>query len=820
MKNKYNRRIPKYINNNKNIQSGGDRVIPSYMNKKNSPYKSKDINTQHYKNKNPEPPPNTDNDLISFKINKEMINNMVNTVPAYRQIYPSPYIPVKYPMPNTPYVSGVGTQPMYGPNNIPIINNYKIDTGGFNVDHSNLNQIYEDILPIEIRNSSFETIKDRMLLYTYLRATFINYADGENIDLNNPGLKGGSRKRKTFNILDRVKLMDFNPFNVNKFSANPYSNLPDRMLLYRSCYPLNLNISGRKLECSKNSLGINIRVYNMNVAELSAKKMTKTFDWHRFDLWREIGFYEYIKEKIIKRNVCPNFNVMYSYYIAQNNVIDFKKFNLVKKKNMNENEIKKQMIKQKDEENILMDAIKEELRLRGEESRLGFIYKVDKNKRPFKFGSFIYNQNNKDLAYITDIPYNDNTVFFYKMINFNSNVNDIRSIMWAELEVKWEVKQSDELRGLLLPNYNDTIIKNLDNYTKQLKEYEVYNILRRYSPLHPSGMCLISLTESYNYPLRLWASRIYERDLNVTNKMINTGFHSEKVWYSILFQLFVAMIVMYNEKICITKMDMDDNVFIKFVGREDSNNGYWKYIINNVEYFIPNYGYMVIIDTNYKDIPNNTDTVSRNGIYNLNRKKIYSPTIFPVDDGTTDEPTPETNDTVSYVDQCNLENFKTIFNNNNFDTSHMGYGGIPPPDKVKTILTNIQEDLASIIPPTNYSTNLEEILIKRFTLFLHNRIGTNVLKEEEEYINFGVPVANKKSGTVYATQDQKFALYVKYNDDSFNTVLNLDSVVSSNDEILFEFNSREPLVLNYKLVDQKFTTDNLLDTYKIFINNQ
>ena len=820
MNNKQNRNIPKYINKNKNIQNGGERVIPSYMNKKNSPYKSKDMNTQHYNNKNPEPQQNTNDDLVSFKINKEMFNNMANTVPAYRQIYPSPYIPVKYPMPNTAHVTGVGTQPMYGPNNIPIINNYKIDTGGFNIDHSNLNQIYEDILPMEIRNSSFETIKDRLLLYTYLRATFINYSDGENIDLNNPGMGGSGRKRKTFNILDRVKLMDFNPFNIAKFSANPYEKLPDRMILYRSCYPLNLNIAGRKLQCSKNNLGINIRIYNMNVAELSAKKMTRKFDWHRFDLWREIGFYEYIKEHIIKRNVCPNFNVMYSYYICENHIIDFKKFNLVKKQKMNQNEIKKQLIKQRDEEKIIMDAIKEELRKRSKESRLGFIYRNDKSTppKPFKFGSFIREINNNDIAYITDIPYNDNSLFYIKMIDLNSNIDNIKSIKWDYLYDKWQVIDPTEVDRILrnLPNYNEKIIKNLENDTKQLQEYEIYNILRRYSPLYPSGSCLIALTESYNYPLRLWASRIYEKDLNVTNKMINTGFHSEKVWYSILFQLFIAMAVMYENKICITEMTLDDHVFIKFVGREDNNNGYWKYIINNIEYHIPNYGYMVIIDTNYKDISNNTATLSR-GIYSNNLKKIYSPNIFPEhDQNNTVEPTAEDKDTKDHVDTCNFQNYQNIFNKNNFDSSHLGYGGIPPPDKIKTLLDKINAGFKS---KDKLYVDLDKILVQHFTLFLHNRIGTNVLKDEEQFINFGIPVANKKSGTIYATQNGKFALYVKYNDNSIDNVLDLESLPDPTDQLLFSFDSREPLVQNYKLIDQKFTTDNLLDTYKIYINN-
>ena len=33
----------------------------------------------------------------------------------------------------------------------------------------------------------------------------------------------------------------------------------------------------------------------MNIAEVCAKRISDNYDWNRFDLWREIGLYEYIR---------------------------------------------------------------------------------------------------------------------------------------------------------------------------------------------------------------------------------------------------------------------------------------------------------------------------------------------------------------------------------------------------------------------------------------------------------------------------------------------------------------------------------------------
>ena len=52
------------------------------------------------------------------------------------------------------------------------------------MDHINLDDIYQDILPSELKYSKLSSIMDRLSLYTFLRSSFITYDDGDYINLS------------------------------------------------------------------------------------------------------------------------------------------------------------------------------------------------------------------------------------------------------------------------------------------------------------------------------------------------------------------------------------------------------------------------------------------------------------------------------------------------------------------------------------------------------------------------------------------------------------------------------------------------------------
>ena len=48
-----------------------------------------------------------------------------------------------------------------------------------------------------------------------------------------------------------------------------------------------------------------------------------------FNLWREIAFYEFTREEILKKIICPHFPMMYSWFISTGSDVDFKKLRLI-----------------------------------------------------------------------------------------------------------------------------------------------------------------------------------------------------------------------------------------------------------------------------------------------------------------------------------------------------------------------------------------------------------------------------------------------------------------------------------------------------------
>jgi len=131
-------------------------------------------------------------------------------------------------------------------------------------------------------------------------------------------------------LLSYLKFLELNPYSHQSFSNNPYKGLPKGMLIYRSCYTIRYDHATGGVKCAKESIGMNVRIYRMTQAELEVNKNKSNY--HTFDLWREIAYYEYVREEIIKKKVSPNFVALYAYYICEKSGIDFDKLELIKGK--------------------------------------------------------------------------------------------------------------------------------------------------------------------------------------------------------------------------------------------------------------------------------------------------------------------------------------------------------------------------------------------------------------------------------------------------------------------------------------------------------
>ena len=543
-------------------------------------------------------PPNFEEPPIA---NMAILNNKgppTNTYMDFRVYNPFPQeqpakesdlnkYPMKYFMPIPQYSPFF---PYYAPNQnaeFPVIKNYSIYADGPTANHEKLKRIYHDVIPSKQLSNTSTTISERMDMMGFVRTALVRRHDGEDIDLTG---------KQNTTLLSYLKFLDLNPYNPSHFSNSPYEGLPDGMLIYRSCYPVRYDSGRGGTTCAHNSIGMNVRLYKLNQDEYNVYKEDVELSLLKYNVWRELIFYEYIRENIIRKFKCPNFVMLLAYFVSEHSGIDFAK------------------------------------------------------------------------------------------------VNNLRNPSSVSQRATDRPKVLATMAGLLTGNTDFGDVLYDDLLQKQQLEQDA-GITK---PLLRSDKALVCITESPTYSLAGWATRTY-KGLGTVKQMTNTGYHSDQVWKSILFQMFVGLYVLEIHQIFPTQLSIENNVYIKDISLNEHMTTYWKYIINGLEYYVPNYGYQVLIDTNYADIAT-TDTFKIES-NNNNDKNIHSRLIARI---------------------------KENFGSNMFGSSFIAEGGARPN-------TNIIELISSINKSIN--TTLKSIFINEFSDYLHNRIGTFVRESEKSSLS-------------------------------------------------------------------------------------
>jgi hypothetical protein len=632
-------------------------------------------------------------------------------------------------MMSMPYMPGMA--PQYS----PIINKiYDIRVNGPADTHHRLNMIYEDVLPTKHIKNSYITIGDRMTQSNYIRSVLFPNGDGDEV-----GFSVNSRN----NILEHIKFMDLNPYNTYRYSDNPYKGLPEGLLIYRSCYPIQRDTKSGMTICARNSMAVNIRVYRLTVGSYKINKQNKT-TYADYDQWREVAYYEYIRERILKNKLCPNFVGMHGYYTTEKSDIDFDKVNHFRIMGRNKslptkitNPVGAYVKKTLEEQNKLTDALK-----------------------PYISGA-INTQTNS---------YYDKTLEEHQKV-----LNAMAPYIGLQ--------QTNQPKPGMLFGPKQPVAEDLEAY---------------------KGSVLTIMTESPTYTLYNWASKIYQIEGNI-KKMVNTGYHSDKVWMSIVFQLIIALYVLQLNKIIINNFSIRNNVYIKDVATESNVTNYWKYKINNLEYYIPNFGYILQIDTNFTDLndaQNATFITVNKSLHKLDGK-IY-------DDKLDDT---QINNTIFDI-------FISCMNTNNFKGDFISEGGVAPPQEILSLLDKIHTEA---VKKTN--TNIGSYLINFMRPFMNNRIGTFL--KEQEFIHIRKDdMRSAKTGQVVILDEgngtHRFVLYVSVN-NGIATILTKDENINPEEIIdkqvpvtsLFNFSRHEPIVQNYKLNEANLTEEAILETYTI-----
>lgn len=643
------------------MSGGGDKTIPIYnidATDPNVPNEQREL--MHPRG----PPPQQPQPFITLQVAQP---------PKPKTTIPQPfqYLPnmTAYPQaPQLPQFSG------YGAYNAPtnIVNQIVIGEQNPYQDHKYIHMIYEDVLPLKHLPNSLNTIGERLTLFNFIKSMVLQGRDGTTIPFRNG----------TNNLFDKLKATELNPYRGtdNTLKANPYTSLPTNMLIYRSCYPIKrADNSVNAVVCAKDSIGMNLRLYRLTRGEMMINRQSDT-DVLNSEVWREIMYYEYVRENIIRKKQSPHFVTMIGYSLCNDSEINFDKIEQLK-----------------NHEPIIMPQ--------------------------------------KTIL---------NTSTGYAGINPNAYGNDI----------------------------------------------------------------LTAFTESPTYSLIQWATKAYA-NVGKSKRMINMGYHPDNVWVSIIFQIMVGMDALLQHGIYINDFNLRDNIYIKDLSGMSNITGYWKYIIDGISYYIPNYGYLVMIDSKYKDLPPPNTTI---GQQQLPQHKIIG-TLF------NDQPNSDTYHTE--ITRMIVDSFINTINMNNFDNVFVQNGGIAPSDNARQIIDTVNKHAISMLNTSHPKDIIRRCIRQCMVRFMNNRIGTIVTKQEYDDMNKISKNFTLGDIVIYEAEPNlyKYAMYIGIDD---NTTYIMTKENGGSDDFaniqmpignLYEISKIQPLRQNYKPNESKLDESDLLETY-------
>lgn len=656
------------------MKGGGEKTIPIFDDDPNDPKipnEQKEIlhPKPAYSTAGPRPP--------TAQGPQPFITLQVATPPKPKPAIQPPlqYLPSMTMYPTYPQVpSQVGQLGYYAPPT-NIVNQLVIGDQNPYQDHNHIHMIYEDVLPLKHLPNSLNTLSERLTLYNFIKSIVLLGKDGENI----PFRKG------TNNLFDKLKATDLNPYHSSDdvMKYNPYSTLPTNFLIYRSCYPIKRDASSvDAIVCAKDAIGMNIRLYRLSQGEVMVNRTSGSV--YESEVWRDIMYYEYVRENIIRRKQSPNFVMLIGYAMCNDSEIDFEKIEQLKHHEIKETAPKLQTNKKTN----LLEA------------------------NPKAYG------------------------------------NDI----------------------------------------------------------------LTAITESATYSLIQWATKIYA-NVGRSKRMINMGYHPDEVWFSIVFQIMAAMYTMQKHGIYINDFNLRDNIYIKDLTGTSNITTYWKYVIDDVSYYIPNYGFLVMIDSKFKDVPASGLSV---GTATVSNHKIIG-SIF--NDPSTPPP--------SVILDKILDAFIGVINMNNFGSEFVHNGGVTPIDKTRQVIDKI--NTFAVAERGNVSAKKEDIIgtcIRKFMCrFMNNRIGTILTKQEQDDTNKIGKDFNKGDIVVYEESAGLFKFVLFYqssvNSAGFSYIITKNGGVDDSAILkvpigsLYEYSKIQPLRQNYKPNEAKLDESDLLETYNI-----
>ena len=159
---------------------------------------------------------------------------------------------------------------------------------------------------------------------------------------------------------------------------------------------------------------------------------------------------------------------------------------------------------------------------------------------------------------------------------------------------------------ITLENLEQRIKEQLDNnngeHTRNI--YGKVDVIKNEDIFGESNKMLILITEAPTVSLMDWCTRVYNTDdrLETTiKKMISTGYYNDDIWMNVIFQIMIIIKILYDHDLLVNFHDTDPrniSLFIKEQPQGVTNypRGFYKFVVDGVPYFLPNYGFIVIFD--------------------------------------------------------------------------------------------------------------------------------------------------------------------------------------------------------------------------------
>ena len=301
-----------------------------------------------------------------------------------------------------------------------------------------------------------------------------------------------------------------------------------------------------------------------------------------------------------------------------------------------------------------------------------------------------------------------------------------------------------------------------------------------------SQMCLLLLTEGPDYTIYKWGSNQSKSDRNLV-KQYSIGFKTCEMWDAVLFQMVITFYVMFKYKFTFLDMHLNNNFYIKAVSQETSDTkAFIKYVVNNMEFFIPNHGYLLMCNTDNHDITDNP----------TNESKILMEK--------------ELENTVDDINKNIFINMKECLQKSSFKSNNF----IEPDEKILDKIDKIQRLINGV---TAIDDDLfKDIFITHFGNFLNNRIGSVLLVGEESGIVTSGYLPNLKPGDLVVDGRNNTIVMYLVEDASGDKIFVINNNGSTSIINITDIKYFEP---SFKIKQTKsfntpyLTSDNLIESY-------